>query len=122
VWRLPIAAREPDMVRSYARLSTRRHDFVLGYPFVHEEQLRFELPAGLSIAALPAQATQQMSSPFGRFALEVTAVDGGRAVKVSSRTEISKPRITPLEYAAFRAFLGQLDAALRQSVVLQGTP
>jgi hypothetical protein len=90
---------------------------LLGYPFAHDEDLTFVLPPGWQVAAVPADRT--LASPFGKFVLEVRARAGERQVRVSSRTEISRYRIPPAEYGAFRAFLGQLDAALRQSIVVR---
>jgi tetratricopeptide (TPR) repeat protein len=117
--RLPVAAREPDFVRSYGRLSARRQDYLLGYPFHHEEQLSFVLPPGWQVATLPAG--RHLESRFGTFSLEVTQTEaqGHREIHVASRTEITQYRVGPADYPAFRAFLGQLDAALRQSIVVR---
>ena len=46
--RLPLSAREEDFVRSYARLSQRRHELVLAYPLQQEQELRFRMPGGLA--------------------------------------------------------------------------
>ena len=32
-WELPVAGRDSELVRSYARLSARRHELVLAYPW-----------------------------------------------------------------------------------------
>jgi hypothetical protein len=115
--RLAISAREGDFVRTYARLSSRRLEYLMGYPWQHQEELRFRLPEGWHVAGLPDSRQQQ--TPFGRFRLEVSEVDQGREVVIRSTIDISKHRVPPGEYAAFRSFLGALDAALRQSLLLE---
>ncbi len=125
-WRLPVSAREPDLVRSYARLSRRRQEFLLGYPFRHEEDLTFVLPPGFSIES--TASPRKITSSFGSFELAVTVSSSTSAagtqaqVRVVSSTEVSQNRISPASYAAFRAFLGQLDAALRQAIVVRKRP
>jgi transglutaminase-like putative cysteine protease/tetratricopeptide (TPR) repeat protein len=115
--RLAISAREGDFVRTYARLSSRRQEYLMGYPWQHREELRFRLPEGWHVAGLPDGREQQ--SPFGRFRLEVSELPEGREVLVRSSIDVSRHRVPPGEYAAFRAFLGSLDAALRQSLLLE---
>ena len=43
---LPVTGRDADFVRTYARLSARRQELVLGYPWQHDEELSYRLPAG----------------------------------------------------------------------------
>src|SRR4029078_9516411 len=38
--------RDADFVRTYARLSARQQELVLGYPWQHDEQLTYRLAAG----------------------------------------------------------------------------
>jgi cellulose synthase operon protein C len=115
--RLPVSARESDMVRTYARLSQRRYDYLISYPWQQEEELRFRLPDGWHVAGLPPSREER--SPFGQFHFEVSAPEGSREVVVRSRLEVSRTRIKPGEYLAFRGFLGALDGTLRASVVLE---
>ena len=72
---------------------------------------RYALPAGHEFSRVPTDKT--IDSPVGRFSLEVRRDDGG--ARVRSRLELTKPRITPAEYDAFRQFLRQVDASLEQS-------
>jgi tetratricopeptide (TPR) repeat protein len=113
---LPITARDGDFVRSYARLSQRRHDLQVAYPWQHEEELVFRLPAGWRVLRQPAARHEQ--SPFGRFDLEIAPVEAGRAVRVRSLLEVQRHRIPPSEYGAFRKFLGTIDGALGERLVL----
>jgi hypothetical protein len=113
---LPITSRDGDFVRSYARLSQRRHDLQVAYPWQHEEELLFRLPAGWRVLRRPAERHEQ--SAFGRFDLEVAPAEGGRAVRVRSLIEVQRHRIAPADYGAFRKFLGTIDGALAERLVL----
>ncbi|HEY0712869.1 MAG TPA: DUF3858 domain-containing protein, partial [Polyangia bacterium] len=115
--RLPVAAREPDYLRSYGRLSNRRQVYLLAYPFEHEERLTYLLPAGWTAVELPAPT--RLSSPFGTLSLTVQPTEDQRGVRVTSQIAITQNRIPPEQYPAFRAFLGQIDRALRQSIALR---
>ena len=44
---MPALGREADMLRSYARLSSRKHDLVLGFPWRQEDRVTVTLPRGL---------------------------------------------------------------------------
>jgi len=112
---LPVTGRDADFVRTYARLSERRQDLLLAYPWRHEEELVFELPAGVVPAArMPTPRT--VESPFGRFELRVTLE--GNVVRVRSSLDVARARVSPGDYARFRAFLGEVDAALDQRVTV----
>jgi hypothetical protein len=113
---LPITSRDGDFVRSYARLSQRRYDLQVAYPWQHEEDLVFRLPPGWGVLRQPA--TRHEKNAFGRFDLEVTPAEAGRAVRVRSLIEIERHRIPPAEYGAFRKFLGTIDGALAERLVL----
>jgi len=113
---LPVSGRDADFVRTYARLSVRRQDLLLAYPWRHEEELVFELPEGARVVAGGAPAPRVVESPFGRFKLDV-ALDGA-VVRVRSSLDVSRVRISPEEYPRFRAFLGEVDAALDQRLTI----
>ena len=53
-----MTGRDADFVRTYARLSARRQELVLGYPWQHDEELTYRLPSGwrLATGAPPARA------------------------------------------------------------------
>jgi hypothetical protein len=112
---LPLAVREADFARTYARLSTRKQDLVLAYPWQHDEELVYKLPAGWSLLAAPDK--REVASPFGRLTVEVTSEPGG-VVRVHTFLDVARFRIPPGEYAAFRAFLGDIDSALAERVVV----
>src|SRR5580692_2300737 len=115
---LPVSGRDPDFVRTYARLSARRQDLVLAYPWQHDEELTYRLPAGWRIlnGGLGGDAAREVQSAFGRFHLEVSA--DGDVVRVRSFLDVARARIAPDEYARFRSFLGEIDAAIEARLVV----
>jgi hypothetical protein len=104
---LPITVREADFSRTYARLGARRQDLVIAYPWQHDEEIVYKLPAGWALRGPGAQ--RKLESPFGTLRLDVTAEAGG-VVRVRSTLDVAKYRIAPADYPAFRAFLGDIDA------------
>jgi hypothetical protein len=117
---LPVSARDVELVRSYARLSRRRHELQLAYPWQHEEELVFRLPDGWRLERQPAARHQD--SPFGRFDLEVSVDHDGSEVRVRSLLEVVRDRVSPADYQAFRKFLGAVDGALGERLVLIREP
>ena len=73
---LPVTGRDADFVRTYARLSARRQELVLGYPWQHDEELSYRLPAGWRLTAGAPPARRVVDSPFG----DVLARRGARRV------------------------------------------
>ena len=112
-WALPATARESELARSYARLSSRRYDLVLAYPWEQQETFQYELPKGWRAQRLPA--TRKLETPFGQFELSAEA-DGGK-VTVTTHLVVSKHRVSKGDYAGFRRFLLDVDAALNQEIV-----
>lgn len=117
---LPISARDAEFVRSYARLSGRAHDLVLAFPWQHDETLTYRLAGGARVLRAPAPRT--ISSAFGRFVLDVDGATGSEQVQIHAVVDVTKPRITPSEYPAFRRFLGAIDAALSERVLVGSQP
>ena len=113
---LPVTGRDGDFVRTYARLSARHQDLVLAYPWQHDEEIVYRLPAGWRIAPGGAPAARTIDGPFGRFHMDVEQ-DGDR-VRVRSTLDVTRARIAPADYARFRAFLGEVDAALGERVTV----
>jgi hypothetical protein len=111
---LPALGREADMLRSYARLSSRKHDLVLGFPWRQEDRIVVTPPPGMSVKRLPEART--VEAPFGRFTL--TAQQKGAAVEVVGALEVDRHRIAREDYAAFRKFCADVDAAIGQELVL----
>jgi transglutaminase-like putative cysteine protease/tetratricopeptide (TPR) repeat protein len=115
--RLPSSSREADFTSTYARLGQRRFPLVLGYPWRHEEQVTYNLPAGARV--LHAPNARKIESPFGEFTLAVASSADGRSIGVTSVLVVARNRIEPASYPAFRAFLRDTDAALAERVVVE---
>jgi len=107
---LPVTGRDADFVRTYARLSARRQELVLGYPWQHDEELTYRLPPGWKLAAGAPPARRTIDGPFGHFSLEVEM--DGAVVRVRSSLNVTRARISADDYPRFRAFLMEVDAAL----------
>jgi transglutaminase-like putative cysteine protease len=111
---LPATARESELARSYARLSTRKHDLVLAYPWRQDEEFTFMLPPGWRVTKLPEARSAETA--FGRFALALAEADG--RVVVRAQLEVSRHRVAQQDYPAFRQFLIDADAAMNQEIVV----
>lgn len=99
-------------VQTLAPLASRTEDLVLPAPWITEEELRFQLPAGASIASIPNDTA--LATPFG--SAKIRYEKKGRELVVSTSVQFSKLRIMPAEYAAFREFCRDLERAFRQEV------
>ena len=113
-----MTGRDADFVRTYARLSARRQELVLGYPWQHDEELSYRLPSGWRLAAGAPPARRVIDGPFGRFSLEVEL--DGSVLRVRSSLNVIRARISADDYPKFRAFLqrgrrraGQPDRCVR---------
>jgi len=112
---LPVTVREADFARTYARLSSRKEDLVIAYPWQHDEELLYRLPAGWRLQGAPL--VRELTGPFGRFRLEIVP-EGAAAVRVRSFLDVTQFRIAPEDYGRFRSFLGEIDATLAERVVI----
>ncbi len=109
--RFRVLGRDSRLTAAMAGTAVREHDLVLDLPSTEENLVRYVLPAGHRFSRLPANKT--LDTPVGTFSLEVKPEDDG--VRVRSRLQLTRARITPAEYDAFRQFLRQVDASLEQS-------
>lgn len=103
-----------DLVRSVASLSSRQNDVVVGALSSSEEERTIRLPAGAKVRRLPTAA--KVTSNFGSAEIEVS--NESNKVVIKSKLALSKSRITPGEYAAFRDFCQKVDDALSQRLVV----
>jgi tetratricopeptide (TPR) repeat protein len=115
--------REPDLLTSYARLSQRRHDLVLGFPFRNVERVTVRLPQGLRVRHTPEG--KEVRSPFGRFELRVSrggsgpgSGHDGEEITVSAELQVDRHRITKADYPAFRRFCAEVDSLVAQELVV----
>src|SRR5688572_17003863 len=111
---MPALGRDGELLRSYARLSERRHDLVLGYPWEQEERVQIALPRGFSPKRLPE--ARRIATPFGTFA--VTVERRGQSVELTAALTMTRHKIGRADYAAFRKFCLEVDAAVGQELVI----
>ncbi|MEO5769254.1 MAG: DUF3857 domain-containing protein [Polyangia bacterium] len=131
---LMMGARDADLVRTYARLSSRRLDLVLAYPWQHQEVLRYELPAGYAVTSLPR--ARHIQSKFGSFDLRVRVQEKHErqddpqrddrlppvppgTVIAEARLDVQRDRIPAGDYAAFRKFLADVDEVMAERIVVE---
>lgn len=110
---MPIAV-SLGLLSTYGTLSARKTDVVIGALSQSTEERTIRLPAGAKIERAPEDV--KIESPFGSVVVTVTQ-EAGR-VTIKTKVSLSKSRITPAEYAAFRDFCRQADAALEQRLVV----
>jgi cellulose synthase operon protein C len=118
---LPLSSRDADFTSTYARLGKRQWPLVLGYPWRHEEEVRYRLPEGARVVRAPA--SRRIASRFGEFTLTLDDRSRG-AVAVRTALVVDKSRIEPSEYPDFRAFLRDTDALLAERLIIEvkGSP
>jgi len=113
---VPVAVREGELVRTYARQSSRRHDLILDYPWTQDARVDLSAPAGMSVGVLPRP--RRIDGPFGRFELDVE--QQGARVLSRVRLRIAQRRVPAARYAEFRQFLSEVDEALGQKITFVG--
>ncbi|MFY9344087.1 MAG: DUF3858 domain-containing protein, partial [Planctomycetota bacterium] len=113
-WQLPSSWDDGGLMRWTAD-SERQAPLLLGVPRGERHRLRYVLPGGWRAGELPAPV--QLDAAFGSFAMRWRA--DGDAVVVERDLHLTRPRIAPAEYAAFRDFVGAIKAADSQLVLLQ---
>jgi hypothetical protein len=112
--RLDVLGREPELLRNYARLSERKTDLLLAFPFRQEETVAVQLPEAWQVLEQPPDRV--IESPFGRF--EFSVKSGGEKVTARAQLELFRHRITAKEYPEFRKFCLAVDALVGQPLVV----
>jgi transglutaminase-like putative cysteine protease len=111
---LPLGRRE-HMVRDYAPLIGRKLDVRVPSQWTSIDDWTVHLPAAAKIKNVPVPA--KGSTPFGSYALEVETSAG--LLHVKTTIAMTKTRISPGEYPAFRAFCEQVDRILGQRATVE---
>jgi tetratricopeptide (TPR) repeat protein len=102
------------LVSSFASLSSRKQDIRMHVRSTLEDELVVHLPPTFKVKTLPDPV--QQSSALGR--LSVSAEVSGATVTIKTRVAFDKTRITPAEYAEWRAFCEAADRAFAQRLVV----
>jgi len=114
---LPLSSKPPEYLRSYARLSKRKTDLLLAYPWQHEETLTFRMPAGYHPLRLPEPAS--LTTSFGTFDFRAQMAPDAGSVVVTTRLDMKLHRFSPTDYPEFRNFLGAVEATLRGRIEIE---
>jgi cellulose synthase operon protein C len=105
--------------RSYAQvfapLAERRYDLVMSNPWVSRMSVRYTLPEGHAIGALPPAIDDD--TPFGRLTLSCRA-EGDTTVVCDSEVTLKVARVKAADYPSFRAFLGRVDQAFSRKLTV----
>jgi tetratricopeptide (TPR) repeat protein len=101
-----------DLVQDMARLPERRHPLDLQGSRLYVEERSVRLPAGMRATELPQGG--EAHSPFGTLKLNFSQSNG----TVTARTElaVTRDRVAPQEYPAFRRWVEAADQLLKQRI------
>jgi tetratricopeptide (TPR) repeat protein len=102
--------RKEHMVRDYASLAARRFDLRFYTQWTQVDDWTVRVPAGARIKSGPTSA--RGTSPFGSY--DVVAETSAGAVHLKTTVSLTKTRISPAEYPAFRAWCEEVDRAMGQ--------
>ena len=97
---------------TWAPLSTRRFDLVLGEPWENHFSYRHLLPAGWGPSEVPEP--EAIDTPFG--VLEVRYRTEGAALVAEGRVAFKAARVAAADYPAFRDFVSRVDRAMARTV------
>ncbi|MEZ4406139.1 MAG: DUF3857 domain-containing protein [Polyangiales bacterium] len=104
-----------NLTRRYAPRSARTADVIVGVPSTYDEARELRLPAGATATELPAPVN--LDGPFGRFEYSVEAQ--GNTLRVRRVLTLTRDRVRPDDYPAWRAFCQSVDQALERRVTVR---
>jgi tetratricopeptide (TPR) repeat protein len=99
---------------AYASLSTRRLPVKLPPLGTIDDTFVVKLPPGMRVVSAPPEA--KADGPFGRYSVTVQRDDG--KVVVKTRLTVKVVTVLPAQYAAFKQFCADADAALTPRLVI----
>src|SRR5690606_9160733 len=105
---------EVRLAHALASLAQRQHPLELSTPNAEHTQIRYRVPAGYRFSQIPQ--SRQIDTAYGKFRLDVHENEYGAEVR--SALEFEAHRIETDRYEAFRAWLGEIDTALKQTFEL----
>lgn len=101
-----------------ARAESRKTELILPAPLNLSETVRLHLPPGWR--ATGTGEKQKITWDGASFSLQAQVLADG--VELRAHLELPERRIAPEDYGRFRAWLGQVDAALRAEVAVAPEP
>ncbi len=109
------AGRQFRLLDSYAPRATRDQDLALGVPATYTNKVSYLLPDDRKVARWPEPITRK--GPFGSYTVGCEERAGRVECEVSYA--IAVERVKEEDYAAFRAWLTELDQAVNQPIELK---
>lgn len=102
-------------VQTLAAQAQRSVELVLPAPWTTEEEIHFTLPANATVEELPR--TRSINTPFGSALLRYE--QRGNEITISTSVQFRQYRVAAGDYAAFRDFCSQIEAAFREEIRVQ---
>ena len=103
-----------ELLRDYARQSTRRQDLTFRVPFAREARVHYQLAEAMAVEEIPEST--HLESPFGEMEISYQYDDGELIVDL--RYAITQQRIDVEDYPEFRRFIAEMDQALNETIRL----
>ncbi|OQX68657.1 MAG: hypothetical protein B6A08_08975 [Sorangiineae bacterium NIC37A_2] len=103
------------LASTYASRSTRKHDVRITDFSNREESITVTIPEGMQVQSAPENVSKK--TPFGSY--EISYEKTGRTITVKSSLYLFVDRVTPEQYADFRAFCAAADRALDTPLLLE---
>ena len=104
-------------LQGLAPLAERSRDLMLDGPTVSRFHFLYQLPRGYVVDELPHAITTE--TPFGHAQFGCRAE--AEALDCTGEVALTTARVSPGDYAAFRAFLTQVDQAFARKVLVRPT-
>ncbi|MFL5270578.1 MAG: DUF3857 domain-containing protein [Anaeromyxobacteraceae bacterium] len=105
-------------VETYAPLSARRHDLVVGEASEVSLTYRYALPPGWRATELPPP--ERFDAPPA--SLDASWAEEGGGLVVRAKVALKVARVAAADYPAFRELLGRIDRALARTVRVAPAP
>jgi hypothetical protein len=112
---LPLTLFPHQVANAYGTLAKREHDLYTSYAWSTRNVIRYRLPKGARIEALPEGVT--LDTPYISLQQVVRAVDGG--FETDDTVTLKKRRVPVEAYAAFREACLSIDRALERKLVIK---
>jgi hypothetical protein len=112
---LPSSWMERNYLSTLAPGTTRTQDLILEAPWTTEEEIHIQLPPGAKVASLPN--AQTIATTFGKAKIEYHV--NGNEITVLSSVQFVTTRIAASQFAAFRAFTGNLEKAFHHNIEVE---
>ena len=109
---MPLSLYPHDLAGNYADQSTRRFPLFFDHPWRTRNVMRYVLPRGYELAALPEGGV--VNGPHVRFTQKITRTKDGFIV--DEDTAITVRRIPLAEYAAFRKDALAADQLMKRTL------